>query len=477
VGGTDRDHLFGGFGADLLDADDLKEVNGDPSNRGPDGPDFTQQDLAFGGAGRDVLIANTGGDRLIDWAGEFNSYLVPFAPFGAFTISRGVPPHLFQFLYDLSEADGADPTRAAETGNDPLRNGEPDGELGLIVQKDGSLWKDQTGAPIDPQPGNIPGGPRDTLRGLDFNDGSAAGFTPDSGSWQVSGGRLEVSPTALGEDAVSVMHVGEYLPSYFEMEATINGGKPTAGLKSNAYLIFDYQSPTDFKFAGVNVSIDKLQMGYRDAAGWHVEVQIPAKLKPNRAYDVLLAINGLTATLLLDGSQAFSHAFAPRIDPDGFSYGLNSGMVGIGAENSFARIDNVVVQVLRPETTFEHEDDFRDGLAGLFVPPMIGSWQVNSRRFEGVPLSGEYAALATLDLRVGPNSRLELEGTGYRPLDQARQLQVRRYSGPDVQGRARVRLPHLAQGHHGQPGRRRSRGPGPCVQRSGGGWQLRPAHA
>jgi hypothetical protein len=29
------------------------------------------------------MIANTGGDRLIDWVGEFNSYLVPFSPFGA----------------------------------------------------------------------------------------------------------------------------------------------------------------------------------------------------------------------------------------------------------------------------------------------------------------------------------------------------------------------------------------------------------
>ena len=50
------------------------------------------EDRAFGGAGRDVLIGNTGGDRLIDWTGEFNSYIVPFAPFGIATVSRQVPP-------------------------------------------------------------------------------------------------------------------------------------------------------------------------------------------------------------------------------------------------------------------------------------------------------------------------------------------------------------------------------------------------
>ena len=47
-----------------------------------------------------------------------------------------------------------DQTRAYDTGNSHFdRNGEPEGELGLPVQKDGQLWKDQTGAPIDPQPG------------------------------------------------------------------------------------------------------------------------------------------------------------------------------------------------------------------------------------------------------------------------------------------------------------------------------------
>ena len=42
--------------------------------------------------------------------------------------------------------------------------------LGLVTQKDGSLWQDETGAPIDVQPGNIAGGKRLTLRGVDFNN-------------------------------------------------------------------------------------------------------------------------------------------------------------------------------------------------------------------------------------------------------------------------------------------------------------------
>jgi Ca2+-binding RTX toxin-like protein len=409
VGGPDNDHLFGGYGSDLLDADDNKDTNAG-ANDASDEPDVNIEDIAFGGAGRDVLISNTGGDRLIDWAGEFNSYLTSFAPFGAFTVSRGVPPQLFEFLYDLSAADGADPTRAIDTGNDSFRNGEPDGEIGLVTQRD-NAWRDQTGAPIDPQPGNIPGGPRLTLRGVDFNAGTAQGFTPDSGIWTVNSGRFEVAPAELGGKAASVMHVGEYLPGYFEMEATINAGKPIAGFKSNAFLIFDYQSPTDFKFAGVNISLDKIQMGHVDEAGWHVDVQTNAQLKPNTDYRLLLAINGLTATLVVDGAEFFSHAYAPRIDEWGFSHGLNEGMVGLGADNSVARIDNVKVKILYPEITFAHDDDFEDGLAEMFAALGAGLWEVNAGRFEGAPVPGATTVLSGFDLDVGPNSILNLEAT------------------------------------------------------------------
>ena len=50
--------------------------------------------------GRDVLIGNTGGDRLIDWVGEFNSFLVPFSPFGAFAITRELARGMIRFVLD-----------------------------------------------------------------------------------------------------------------------------------------------------------------------------------------------------------------------------------------------------------------------------------------------------------------------------------------------------------------------------------------
>ena len=45
----------------------------------------------------------------------------------------------------------------------------------MVRQKD-FAWQNQTGAPADPQAGNIPGGKRDVLRSANFNDGTAAGL-------------------------------------------------------------------------------------------------------------------------------------------------------------------------------------------------------------------------------------------------------------------------------------------------------------
>ena len=412
VGGTGRDNLYGGWGDDLLNADDnhdTTENSADPrANNAPEThPSY--EDRAYGGAGRDILVANTGGDRLIDWAGEFNSYLVPFAPFGMATVSRALQPQIMEFLYDLSADNGADPTRSAETGADPVRNGEPEGELGLVKQSD-FAWQDQTGAPDDPQPGNIPGGARDVLRGATFNQGKADGFAPDSGNWTVEGGRLEVEPEILGGDAVSIFYVDAVRPTYFEMQATINAGKPTGGYKSNAYMIFDYHSPTDFKFAGVNVSTDKLEMGHRDATGWHLDEQTNIQSKPDTDYNMLLAINGLTATLLIDNTEVFTHVFEPRVDATGFSYGLNIGMVGIGANNSKSRIDNVQVQVLPLEITYQSTEDFTDGVTDL-LRELSPEWEISGGRYDATPSGANGHSISTSALSVAPASLLELKTT------------------------------------------------------------------
>ncbi len=91
VGGTGHDRLFGGFGDDLLNLDDNLDTNGGLNDVADD---RSWGDFAYGGGGLDVLIANTGLDRMFDWTGEFNSFIVPFSRFGAPIVNRLPSPHV-----------------------------------------------------------------------------------------------------------------------------------------------------------------------------------------------------------------------------------------------------------------------------------------------------------------------------------------------------------------------------------------------
>jgi Ca2+-binding RTX toxin-like protein len=150
VGGTQNDRHFGGLGDDVINADDNHDSQGGLNNE-PDVPEFADRDFTFGGAGLDVLIFNTGGDRSFDWIGEFNSYIAPYAPFGNPEVNRLISPHCVKFLMALGESAGADQLFV-----------ESDGELGLADQHD-PRWGYQHGAPRDPQAGNLPGVHRDTM--------------------------------------------------------------------------------------------------------------------------------------------------------------------------------------------------------------------------------------------------------------------------------------------------------------------------
>ncbi len=151
VGGTGRDSAWGGWGDDLMNLDDVLGTNGGLNSGTDTNPSW--EDLTYGGAGRDVMILNTAGDRANDWVGEFDSFWTPFNAFGSVAVNRLYQPDLRDYLLAVSKSQGADPTLTAQYGGDPLRNGEPFGELGMVQNQD-AAWQDQTGAPRDPQAGN-----------------------------------------------------------------------------------------------------------------------------------------------------------------------------------------------------------------------------------------------------------------------------------------------------------------------------------
>lgn len=408
VGGTGRDHMYGGRGDDMLNMDDdhdtptfspkpkPKQVEGDLENNQPD--EFqAYADIVYAGAGRDVMILNGGMDRAIDWVGEFNSYIVPFSPFGAFHNSRNLSPHVEEFVLDLSAADGADQTmpdgtlyvdqkRVDVRTDDPelIRNYEPFGELGMVRQEDRD-WGDQTGAPNDPQAGNIQG-KREVMRRELFQDPATLAFAADAGDWSLEQGRYMVAPESSSlTDGVSFLH-DVALPSYAEILVSISAAKDKAGVKSNGYVIFDWQGPESFKFAGLEVGTDKVQIGERTAAGWEVQAQSNLRLQANADYDVTVALHGGEVVVYVDGAEQVSHGFA---DPVQF------GLVALGANNSITSFDDFQIQVLPPVQTFEFVEDFASG-AGDYVASG-GTWSTANGVLTGVSdASGTATSVQTL---------------------------------------------------------------------------------
>src|SRR5205823_2886350 len=73
--------------------------------------------------------------------------------FGTVSLNRLPQPDLQAYLLAVSKSEGADQTLVAHYQSSPARNGEPFGELGMVLQSD-TAWTDQNGGPRDPQAGN-----------------------------------------------------------------------------------------------------------------------------------------------------------------------------------------------------------------------------------------------------------------------------------------------------------------------------------
>ncbi|HEY5224284.1 MAG TPA: hypothetical protein VIJ18_14705 [Microbacteriaceae bacterium] len=202
VAGMGRVRVYGGWGNDVIDVRASTQEDGGLNDgpvpnlvRNADGSfslataNFVYgtpawETLAYGGGGQDIFFAGTGGDRLIDWVGNHNSYYVPFSQFGMPAVSRTLQPFLPEFLYALSKSDGADQTlmtryAAFDTRYSGLvaRNGEPYGELGLVLQHD-DAWHQQVGPPFNEMPENLGGTGIDVQKTANIRPFNSPGTDP-----------------------------------------------------------------------------------------------------------------------------------------------------------------------------------------------------------------------------------------------------------------------------------------------------------
>jgi len=158
-------------------------------------------------------------------------------------------------------------------------------------------------------------------------------------------------------------------------------------------------------------------MGHRDASGWHYDKTgtVQGGVKPDKWYNMLIAVNGLNVTLVVDNNTVFQHTFDPRI-VDGYAYGLNWGMVGMGSSNARGSFDNVRVQVLPPQVTLEQTEDFDDTQAQSFSGDRQGSWTFSADALDPADFAYDVSPAGGLGfslIDLGPdnlnfNSYLEL---------------------------------------------------------------------
>jgi hypothetical protein len=211
VAGMGRVRVYGGWGNDVIDLRASMNVDGglnDTPVLNPNGTPGTPawEALAFGGGGQDILFAGTAGDRMIDWVGNHNSYFVPFGPFGMPTVSRTLQPQLPNFLYALSQSDGADQTLGPRYSGDPARNGEPFGELGLVLQHD-AAWHSQVGPPFNEMPENLGGTAIDIRKTANIRPIQSPGTDPP-GNFLLPLLSLPLSADSSGATAVPIVVTG-----------------------------------------------------------------------------------------------------------------------------------------------------------------------------------------------------------------------------------------------------------------------------
>ena len=248
-----------------------------------------------------MLIGNTGGDRLIDWVGEFNSYIVPFAPFGIATVSRQVPPWLYEFLYAAVGQPGRRPDPRRRTRTRPIPSSRP--ATASRTASSASSPRRTTGCgrtrpaarPIRSR-ATSPAAHATCKRSADFSDGTLQTFAVDSGVLGRVGRRARRSPPqSQGQDAAAVWYHDQYLPVYYELVGRMQHrrSRPPAGRATPTRSSTTSARPTSSSPASTTPS-NKLVIGHRDASGWHLDTwgSIPGGVKYDTWYDLLVAVNG-----------------------------------------------------------------------------------------------------------------------------------------------------------------------------------------
>ncbi|QDU78366.1 FG-GAP repeat protein [Polystyrenella longa] len=213
----------------------------------------------------------------------------------------------------------------------------------------------------------------------DFNDGSSDQFEfdqPESWSIQSSDDEVFLQVDASEYKGLRIGHLNfdRPMPNSYEMSAFVTSmGGPNRWL--DGFLIFDYQSPTNFKYAGMFTGVNQWVIGHYQGNWTNRLAQVDLddvgnQIYASKAYTLHVTVDDNDVELRVDGIPTLSATFAS---------GITNGTVGVAAQNAVTRFDNLHIDLDVPqgkELPLPYSDDFNDGAAQDFYYNLPGAWGI-----------------------------------------------------------------------------------------------------
>ena len=167
-----------------------------------------------------------------------------------------------------------------------------------------------------------------------------------------------------------------------EVATTLNAQAAADGYLSNALVLFDYQGPTNFKYAGLFIGSSQWRIGYVAGSTWTHEAMIADTVSAGTDYDVSVVLIGNKAQLSVDGVVKGSYVYGDSV---------TDGSAGLGTKNAVGRFDDLAVR--ETGATLPYVEDFEDGNAD-FLAVAAGTWQINTAgRYKATAAVGNSAIL------------------------------------------------------------------------------------
>lgn len=185
-----------------------------------------------------------------------------------------------------------------------------------------------------------------TVYALNFNHQDNGELINAVGGSETLAGQLHLLPDGETDLAISLIN-DDALPERTETRAfaTLRADQ-VEGRFANGFIIFDYQSPTDFKYAGAWAGADQWSIGHHLDGQWNNLATLDAPIGEGPALDLQIWIQQNQVTLLVAGEPTLIHQFDASVD---------GGSLGVGSLNAQSRFDQVAVLPLHgadaPETS------------------------------------------------------------------------------------------------------------------------------